>query len=83
MGKQGILSYRAEGEQTSQNLTALSGLAPYLDLMVASGLVDSIRRNVDACGEQIPRVTAFASKSFGRDCRTDSLRLLGLLVSIE
>jgi len=52
MSKQGILSYRAEGELTSQNLTALSGLAPYLDLLVASGLVESIRRNVDACGEQ-------------------------------
>jgi hypothetical protein len=52
MGKQSILSYRTEGEQTSQNPTALSGLAPYLDLMVASGVVESIRRNVDACGEQ-------------------------------
>ncbi len=52
MSKQGILSYRAEGEQTSQNLTALSGLAPYLDLMVASGLVESVRRNVGVCGEQ-------------------------------
>jgi hypothetical protein len=52
MGKQGVLSYRTEGEQTSQNLTALSGLAPYLDLMVGSGLLESMRRNVDACGEQ-------------------------------
>src|SRR3990170_353848 len=52
MSKQGMLSYRTEGEQTSQNLTALSGLAPYLDLMVASGLVESIRRNVSVCGEQ-------------------------------
>lgn len=52
MSKQGILSYRTEGEQTSQNLTALSGLAPYLELMVGSGLVESIRRNVSACGEQ-------------------------------
>lgn len=50
--KQGVLSYRAEREQTSQNLTALSGLAPYLDLMAGSGLVESIRRNVEACGEQ-------------------------------
>jgi hypothetical protein len=52
MGKQGVLSYRAEGELTSQNLTALSGLAPYLDLMFACGLAESIRRNVDICGEQ-------------------------------
>jgi hypothetical protein len=50
--KQGVLSYRVEGEQTSQDLTGLSGLAPYLDLVVASGILESIRRNVDACGEQ-------------------------------
>jgi len=50
--KQGVLSYRVEGEQTSQDLTSLSGLAPYVDLMVGSGLLESIRRNVDACGEQ-------------------------------
>ena len=52
MSKQGILSYRVEGEQTSQDLTTLSGLAPYLDLMVGSGLTESIRRNVAVCGEQ-------------------------------
>jgi len=52
MSKQGILSYRAEGEQTSQNLTALSGLAPYLELMVACGLLESVGRNVGVCGEQ-------------------------------
>jgi len=50
--KQGVLSYRTEGEQTSQNLTALSGLAPYLDLMAGSGVLDSMRRNVGVCGEQ-------------------------------
>ena len=50
--KQGVLSYRIECEPTSQNLTALSGLAPYLDLAIGSGLVDSIRRNVSVCGEQ-------------------------------
>jgi hypothetical protein len=50
--KQGVLSYRMEREPTSQNLTALSGLAPYLDLAVGSGLVDSIRRNLCVCGEQ-------------------------------
>jgi len=50
MSKQGILSYRTEAEATSQNLTALSGLAGYLDLAVGSGLVDSIRRNLSVCG---------------------------------
>ena len=50
--KQGVLSYRIESEPTSQNLTALSGLAPYLDLAVGSGLVDSLRRNMSVCGEQ-------------------------------
>jgi len=52
MSKQGILSYRTEAEATSQNLTALSGLAPYLELAVGSGLVDSIRRNLSVCGER-------------------------------
>jgi len=52
MGKQGVLSYRAEGEHASQNLTGLSGLAPYMDLIAGSGLMGSVRRNVDACGEQ-------------------------------
>ena len=52
MSKQGILSYRVEGELTSQNLTALSGLAPYMDVMVGCGLLESIRRNLGVCGEQ-------------------------------
>ena len=52
MSKQGILSYRVERELTSQNLTALSGLAPYVELMVGCGLLESIRRNVGVCGEQ-------------------------------
>jgi len=30
--KQGVFSYRIEGEPTSQNLTALSGLGLYLEL---------------------------------------------------
>jgi hypothetical protein len=52
MSKQGVLSYRTECESASQNLTGLSGLAPYLDLMVASGVVESARRNLGICGEQ-------------------------------
>lgn len=50
--KQGILSYRMEGEPTSGGLTGLSGLAPYLDLICASGVVGSIEKNVRAAGEQ-------------------------------
>lgn len=50
--KQGILSYRMEAEHSSRNLTALSGLAPFLDLAVASGLQESIRRNLNVCGGQ-------------------------------
>jgi len=50
--KQGVLSYRIESEPTSHNLTALAGLAPYMDLACASGLVESIRQNMNACGEQ-------------------------------
>jgi hypothetical protein len=50
--KQGVLSYRVECEPASQDLTALSGLAPFLDLAVGSGLVDAVRRNLSVCGEQ-------------------------------
>lgn len=52
MGKQGILSYRTEGEQTRDNLTGLSGLAPYVDLVVASGVLKSLGDWVSICGDQ-------------------------------
>jgi hypothetical protein len=52
MSKQGVLSYRMECERTSQNLTGLSGLGPFVELAVASGLMESIGRNVSVCGEQ-------------------------------
>ena len=54
--KQGILSYRIEEDGANLNLTGLAGLAPYVDLsaaqlwqaglIVASGLMGSIRRNL-------------------------------------
>ena len=44
--KQGVLSYRIEEETASPNLTALAGLAPYLDLMSGSGLIGSMHRNL-------------------------------------
>ncbi len=50
--KQGVLSYRIEGEASRANLTGVSGLAPFMDLACASGLVESVRRNVSVCGEQ-------------------------------
>ena len=50
--KQGVLSYRTEGEQTRDNLTGLSGLAPYVDLMAASGVVKSLGDRVSICGDQ-------------------------------
>lgn len=50
--KQGVLSYRIEGEPTRTDLTGLAGLAPHMDLACASGLLESIRRNMNACGEQ-------------------------------
>ncbi len=50
--KQGTLSYYIESEPTRADLTGLAGLAPCIDLACASGLFDSIRRNVDACGKQ-------------------------------
>lgn len=51
--KQGILSYRIEGETASADMTGLSGLGPYLDLMCGSGLIASMRRNVEVCdGDQ-------------------------------
>jgi hypothetical protein len=52
MSKQGVLSYRIEGDPTRTDLTGVSGLAPFMDLACASGLVESIRRNVNACGDQ-------------------------------
>jgi len=52
MSKQGVLSYRIESEPTRADLTVVSGLAPYLDLVCASGLVGSIEKNVRASGEQ-------------------------------
>lgn len=50
--KQGVLPYRIGSEPTSHNLTALAGLAPYLDLAAGSGLLGSMRRNLSICGEQ-------------------------------
>jgi hypothetical protein len=50
--KQGVLSYRIESEATRTDLTGVSSLAPFMDLACGSGLVESIRRNVNACGEQ-------------------------------
>jgi hypothetical protein len=50
--RQAILSYRMEGEPTRADLTGVSGLAPYLDLVCASGLAGSIGKNVRASGEQ-------------------------------
>ena len=52
MSKQGVLSYRMESEHSSSNLTGLAGLAPFLDLAVASGLLDSMLRNLNVCGKQ-------------------------------
>lgn len=52
MSRQGILSYRIEGEPTRSDLTGVCGLGPFMDLACASGLLESIRRNVNVCGEQ-------------------------------
>lgn len=52
MSKQGVLSYRIESESSSQHLTSLAGLGPFLDLAAGCGLVDSLRRNLSACGGQ-------------------------------
>jgi hypothetical protein len=52
MNKQGVLSYRIDGEASRADLTGLSGLAPFMDLACGSSLLESIRRNVNVCGEQ-------------------------------
>lgn len=52
MSKQGVLSYRIEGEPTRTDLTGMSGLGPFMDLSFASGLMESVSRNVRVCGEQ-------------------------------
>lgn len=50
--RQGVLSYRIEGEPTRADLTGVSGLGPFMDLACASGLLESIGRNVNVCGQQ-------------------------------
>lgn len=46
MSKQGILSYRIEADNASTSMTGMAGLGPYLDLIVGSGLLGSIRKNL-------------------------------------
>lgn len=50
--KQGVLSYRIEGESARADMTGLSGLASFIDLACASDVVDSLRRNLNICGGQ-------------------------------
>jgi len=52
MGKQGVLSYRTDVERTRENLTGLSGLAPYVDLIVASGVMKALGDRVAIWGKQ-------------------------------
>ena len=81
MSKQGILSYRIEGESASPNLTAMAGLAPYLDLVCGSGLIASIRRNLgvrdgDQGWTDVQIVTSLILLNLaGGDCVDDLERL--------
>jgi len=52
MVAQGVLPFRYEKEPTASGMTALAGLPPYLELAVASGLTDSIRRHLRVCSGQ-------------------------------
>ena len=52
MTKQGVLPFRYECEPTASGTTALGGLPPYLELVVVSGLTDSIRRRLRVCSGQ-------------------------------
>ncbi len=49
---QGLLGFHYEDDSPSAATTALGGLPAYLDLILASGLKDSIARRVRAAGKQ-------------------------------
>lgn len=49
---QGILSFQYQAEPTATGMTGLAGLPAYLELAVASGLIDSIRRHMRVCADQ-------------------------------
>ena len=51
--KQGLLPFQYEEERSATGMTALSGLAPYLELMHAAGLRSSVERHVGLreCGQ--------------------------------
>ncbi|MBI1909014.1 MAG: IS1380 family transposase [Deltaproteobacteria bacterium] len=49
---QGILNFQYQAEPSTTGMTGLAGLPAYLELAVASGLIDSIRRHMRVCAEQ-------------------------------
>lgn len=49
MFKQGVLPFRYECEPTESGMTALAGLPAYLELVIVSGLIDSIQRHLGEC----------------------------------
>ena len=49
---QGILPFQYQAELSTTGMTGLAGLPAYLELAVASGLIDSIRRHMRVCADQ-------------------------------
>ncbi len=49
---QGILSFQYRVEPSTTGMTGLAGLPAYLELAVASGLIDSVRRHMKVCADQ-------------------------------
>lgn len=67
---QGVLSFQYEVDSSSNGMTALAGLPPYIDLAAASGLIDSLRRHMKVCAGQ--------SQGWADDQIVMSLVLLGI-----
>ena len=77
---QGVLDFQYEGNSSRHGLTSLAGLAVYLDLVKASGLVAAIQRHVGVAGSQgwldIQMVLAVVLLNLaGGDCVDDIERL--------
>lgn len=50
--KQGILPYKYEEDKTKAKMTMLGGLPTYLDLAIATGLIDSIKNHMQVCSDK-------------------------------
>ena len=80
MVAQGVLGFQYEAERSGGGLTALAGLALYMELIVACGLAKAIREHVHVAGRQgwvdLQMVLAVVFLNLaGGDCIADVERL--------